>query len=152
MRVRATLGPAMNMLSMLWAIFSLFFIILEIGHPSLLFFLSLSCGSLAAAASAWYLFELAAQIKIFFIATILSLWLLKKFLKTMHGSSHRTNVYALVGKEAMVSAAISPDTPGYVRVQGEIWLARCTDAYLPIESKVKIIEVRGAHVIVEPQN
>ena len=38
--------------------------------------------------------------------------------------------YALVGKDAVVTAAISPDTPGYVKVQGELWLARSSDAYI----------------------
>ncbi|CAN5189755.1 hypothetical protein BH09DEP1_BH09DEP1_2500 [soil metagenome] len=142
----------MNMFSMLWALFSLVFVILEIGHPSLLFFLSLSFGSLSAALAAWYHFEFVNQMAVFFIATILALWLLKKFLKRMHGFSHRTNVYALVGKQAQVSVAITPDVPGYVKVQGDVWLARSLHACLPLNSKAKIIEVRGAHVIVEPHN
>ena len=44
----------MNMLVLLWALFSLTFVILEIGHPGLLFFLSLSFGSSIAAILAWH--------------------------------------------------------------------------------------------------
>lgn len=142
----------MNIFAMLWASLSLVFIALEIGHPSLLFFLSLSFGSLAAALAAYYHYVFVNQMTIFFIATSCALWLLKKILKKMHGSSHHTNVYALVGKEALVTVPIHLDEPGYVKVQGQLWLARSLRDSLPLHSKVKIVEVRGAHVIVEPHN
>ncbi|GMU19583.1 MAG: hypothetical protein AMXMBFR12_07750 [Candidatus Babeliales bacterium] len=142
----------MNIFAMLWASLSLVFIAIEIGHPSFLFFLSLSFGSLVAALAAYYHYVFVKQMTIFFIATFCALWLLKKILKKMHGFSHHTNVYALVGKEALVTAPISLDAPGYVKIQGQLWLARSLHASLPLHSKVKIVEVRGAHVIVEPHN
>lgn len=70
----------------------------------------------------------------------------------MHGSYYRTNADALIGKDALVIAAISSDAPGYVKVQGELWLARSSHTYLPIDSRARIVGVRGAHVIVEPHN
>lgn len=142
----------MNIFTMLWATFSLVFIVLEIGHPSLLFFLTLSVASLAAALAAHFHFTFIQQITLFFFAIPIAIWFFKKFLKRMHRFHYRTNVYALVGKEALVTAAISSDAPGYVKVQGELWLARSLHTSLPLDSKVKIVEVRGAHVIVEPHN
>lgn len=142
----------MNIFTMLWATFSLIFVILEIGHPSLLFYLPLSIASFIAALAAYYEYLFINQMTVFFFTSALSIWIFKKFLKKMHGSSYRTNVYALVGKEALVTAAISSDAPGYVKVQGELWLARSLTASLPPDSKARIVEVRGAHVIVEPYN
>jgi membrane protein implicated in regulation of membrane protease activity len=142
----------MNIFIMLWATFSLVFIVLEIGHPSLLFYLPLSLASSIAALAAYYEYLFINQMTVFFFSSAITIWLFKKFLKKMHGSSYRTNVYALVGKEALVTSAISSDAPGYVKVQGELWLARSLNASLPPDSRVKIVEVRGAHVIVEPYN
>ena len=142
----------MNIFAMLWATFSLVFVILEIGHPSLLFYLPLSIASLAAALAAYYGSLVINQMTIFFLASILVIWLFKKFLKKMHGFHYRTNVDALIGKEAVITAAIYSDAPGYIKVQGEYWLARSSHVCLPVNSKVRIVGVRGAHVIVEPHN
>jgi membrane protein implicated in regulation of membrane protease activity len=142
----------MNIFTMLWATFTLVFIVLEIGHPSLLFYLPLSLASFIAALAAYYEYLFINQLIVFFFSSALAIWLFKKFLKKMHGSSYRTNVDALMGKEAVVTAAIYVDAPGYVKVQGEYWLARSSHACLPIDSKARIVGVRGAHVIVEPYN
>lgn len=142
----------MNIFAMLWATLSLVFVILEIGHPSLLFYLPLSIASLAAALAAYYGYLLRHQMIIFFYVCLMAIWLFKKLLKKMHGFHYRTNVDALIGKEATVTAAIYSDAPGYIKVQGEYWLARSSHACLPINSKARIIGVRGAHVIVEPHN
>lgn len=142
----------MNIFAVLWATFSLIFVILEIGHPSLLFYLPLSIASMAAALAAYYDCLLIHQMTIFFGFFALALWLFKKFLKKMHGFHYRTNVDALIGKETVVTASIYSDAPGYVKVQGEYWLARSSHACLPIGCKVRIIGVCGAHVIVEPHN
>lgn len=142
----------MNMLLMLWAIFSLVFVILEIGHPSLLFFLTLSLSSLVAAGAAYYEYSFIQQLAVFFAAFPVIFWFFKKFVKNMHGFYYHTNSDALIGKEALVTATISSDAPGYVKVQGELWLARSLGSLLPIDSKARIVAVRGAHVVVEPSN
>lgn len=141
----------MNIFTMLWATFSLTLIVLEIGHPSLLFYLSLSIAALAAALAAHFEYLFINQMTLFFFVTPFALWLFKKFLKKMHGSHFRTNVDALIGKEAVVTAAISSDIPGYVKVQGELWRAHSVSS-LPLASRARIVGVRGAHVIVEPHN
>lgn len=141
----------MNLLTVLWAIFSLIFLVLELGHPSLLYFLSLSFGSLAACMASYWHLLISTQVMIFFAATLIILLFFKKFLKKLNGFHYHTNADALIGKQALVTAAISSDAPGYVKIQGELWLAR-SNTLLPLYSKAKVIEVRGAHVIVEPYN
>lgn len=141
----------MNICVMLWATLSFIFIILEIGHPSLIMYLPSSIAALCAAIAAYYNCLFINQMSMFFLSSVLALWLFKKNLKKMHGSYHRTNVDALIGKNAVVIAAISCNTPGYVKVEGQLWLARSAFS-LPLASKVRIIGVRGAHVMVEPDN
>ncbi len=141
----------MNMFTMLWAASALIFIVLELGHPSLLFYLPHSIACLSAACAAYFQWLFIHQMTLFFWTFAASVWIFKSLLKQMHGPYYRTNGDALVGKTARVTAAISPDDPGYVKVQGELWLARC-HTYVPVSAQVRIIGVRGAHVIVEPHN
>ena len=68
----------------------------------------------------------------------------------MRRATQATNVYALVGKKGTVIEPISPDQPGYVKIQGEQWLARSiAPAPLPQGCKIMVIDVRGAHLIVD---
>ena len=76
--------------------------------------------------------------------------LFRLFLKKIHGSSHHTNVYALIGKKGIVIDPVGHTAPGYIKVAGEVWLARSlSQAPLPSGCMVIIVDVRGAHVIVE---
>ena len=71
----------------------------------------------------------------------------------MRRTTHATNVYALIGKKGMVIELIGPDQPGYVKIQGEQWLARSI-AQAPLQQgcKITVIDVRGAHLIVDQTN
>lgn len=71
----------------------------------------------------------------------------------MHQVSHPTNVNALIGKEGIVMETINPDQPGYVKIQGELWLARgLAKAPLQRGIVIRVVNVRGAHVIVDQTN
>ena len=58
----------------------------------------------------------------------------------MHGFSLSHQCDALIGKEAVVTAAISPDAPGYVKVQGELWLARSSHATYRLKVRHELLE------------
>ncbi len=63
---------------------------------------------------------------------------------------HATNANALIGKEGIVTEAINPDQPGYVKIQGELWLARSlAKTQLQKGTLVRVVNIRGAHVVVE---
>jgi membrane protein implicated in regulation of membrane protease activity len=139
----------MNTLSLFWTILSLSFVILELGHPGLLFFLSFSCGSCAALIANLFGLSLIAQGSLFFIVTAIALLLMRFGLKKFHRTHYRTNIYALIGKQATVTQEVSHEKPGYVMVDGQPWMARSTAHTIPVGAIVRVRETRGAHLIVE---
>lgn len=133
----------------LWILLSLSFLILELGHPGLFFFLSFSIGACSAAVFAYFDYGLFAQIPIFFGATFAALFCLRVFLKKFHRSTQKTNVYALIGKQGVVVQQILPEQPGYVKVEGQLWLARPVAHGIGVDCPIKVIDARGAHLVVE---
>lgn len=143
----------MNIQIWLWSILALVFLILEIGHPGLFYFISFCFGAMNAAFFAYMGYSLSFQVINFFVSTISALFLLRVCVKSMRNASHPTNVSALIGKEAIVIEPINPDQPGYVKIQGELWLARSL-AKAPLQqgTLVRVVNVRGAHVVVDQTN
>jgi hypothetical protein len=65
----------------------------------------------------------------------------------------RTNVDALVGKEAIAKTDIDSIDGGIIKLKGEIWLARPDDDKIIKEgSKVRVIRIEGVSLIVEGVN
>jgi hypothetical protein len=68
-------------------------------------------------------------------------------------SPTRTNVDALVGKEAIAKTDIDPLDGGIIKLKGEIWLARLEDDKVIKEgSKVRVMRIEGVSLIVEGVN
>jgi hypothetical protein len=62
----------------------------------------------------------------------------------------RTNIDALIGKEAIAKTDIDPLDGGVVKLLGELWLSRPEDEKVIKEgSKVRVIRVEGVSLIVE---
>lgn len=139
----------MNIQIWLWSIVALVFLTLEIGHPGLFYFISFCLGALNAALFAFLDYSLYFQAITFFISTIVALFILRMCVARMKRTTHATNVYALVGKKGIVIEQIAADQPGYVKIQGEQWLARSKATVLPKGCTVTVIDVRGAHLIVD---
>lgn len=132
-----------------WLMVALFFLILELGHPGLFFFLAFSFGAFSALIASYCDQSLATQCTIFFGVTLIALYFLRLFLKKFHHSIEKTNVYALIGKQGNVVQDILLEKPGYVKIEGEIWLARSSQKKLEVGSDIVVIEARGAHLLVE---
>jgi hypothetical protein len=65
----------------------------------------------------------------------------------------RTNIDALIGKEAIAKTDIDPLDGGVVKLLGELWLSRPEDEKVIKEgSKVRVIRVEGVSLIVEGVN
>jgi hypothetical protein len=65
----------------------------------------------------------------------------------------RTNVDALVGKEAIAKTDIDSIDGGIIKLKGEIWLARPDDDKIIKEgAKVRVIRIEGVSLIVEGVN
>ena len=62
----------------------------------------------------------------------------------------RTNVDALIGKEAIAKTDIDPLDGGVTKLQGELWLSRPENPIIIKEgSRVRVIRVEGVSLIVE---
>lgn len=62
----------------------------------------------------------------------------------------RTNIDALIGKEAIAKTDIDPLDGGVTKLQGEIWLSRPENPTIIKEgSRVRVIRVEGVSLIVE---
>jgi membrane protein implicated in regulation of membrane protease activity len=134
----------------IWLSIAVSFLIFEVGHPGLFFFLSFSCGAVCAAILSYSEFELMWQITGFLVSAVCSLLAMRAlFVGHVHGATH-TNVYALQGKQAVVTSAIPAHGVGQVKVGGEEWSAESLhDEAYAVGTRVTIKRVQGARVIVE---
>ncbi len=74
-------------------------------------------------------------------------------LDKLNVSLTRTNVDALVGKEALAKTDIDPLDGGVIKLGGELWLSRpADDAAIKSGSKVRVIRTEGVSLIVEGVN
>jgi membrane protein implicated in regulation of membrane protease activity len=135
-----------------WFLTALLFLLLELGHPGLLFFVSFAFGAFAAGMVSLVAEELVLQVAVFLGATIISLAVLKYWVSRFaaHTPKHgHSNIYALEGKRGLVIKEISPNQPGQVDLNGEIWLARTLhDEVVPMGAEVVVVHVKGAHLVV----
>lgn len=140
----------MNYALFLWLGIAAFFLMLEMAHAGLFFFLSFVFGGAAAALSSMFPTTFYEQSSVFTLITIasfiaLQLWVSKK----MRPGSRLTNAQALIGKRALVIKRITPEQAGEVKIGGEVWSAKSKkNEIIESDSWVEVIEVRGAHVMV----
>lgn len=133
-----------------WLIIAVFFLLFEIGHPGLFFFLSFFFASIFSAMVALFEMGLIAQAAVFLIGFVISFIFLRRAAKKMSFHVTRTNVYALEGRKGLVIATIFSDNPGQVKVNGEIWMARSLhDQVLPAGTHVIVVNVSGVHLVVK---
>ena len=76
----------------------------------------------------------------------------KLFVKKLRTGTEKTNVDALIGKEAVVKASIRPFEPGIVRIGGQDWTAVCVDGEEMIAegTEVEVVGIEGVRAIVRP--
>jgi membrane protein implicated in regulation of membrane protease activity len=141
----------MNTFFTAWILLALLFLFFEMGSPGLFYFLSFSFGALAAAVSSLAVGAVTSQILIFLAGTCIALLVLKWWVARKSNKNHshdKSNIYALKGKRAVVLKDITPDASGTVKIGGESWMARSAH-HIAAGSHVLVVDVRGAHVLVE---
>lgn len=116
--------------------------------------LPFAIGAFVSGFVAWADIPLAAQLGIFAISSLLALFLiqhtLKRFMSKHPQDELRTNVDAMLGREAVVTEAIGAAARGAVKLGGERWAALAANgAALPVGTVVVIRQVGGASVVVE---
>ena len=110
-------------------------------------------GAIIASIVAMAKFSLPIQIIVFLIVSILLIYftrpLAKKRLKI---GNEKTNVDALVGREAMVTEPIEPFGSGQAKVDGLVWSAIAKDSHTTIQKGTTVIidRVEGVKLVVTP--
>lgn len=140
----------MNNFVFAWFIVAMLFLIFELSSPGLFYFLSFALGGVLAGFAAYFQITVLDQAAIFLITAVLSLALLRLWVKKCGSRGHyQSNIYALKGKSGIV---ISPSTPqqfGYVHIGGEIWASKALyEAYIAPGTRIQVVDVRGAHLII----
>lgn len=136
--------------SLFWLIAAMLFLLLEIGHPGLFFFLSFFFACLAGAFGSFYGLSLPQQALLVVGGCVVSFFILQKIAKSIGHHKPRTNIYALEGQMALVIADITADNPGRVKINGEQWMAKTNNGQTLLkDTKVHVVGVKGAHVIVK---
>ena len=137
----------------IWLILAGVFIIIESMTVGFFVFW-FAVGALIALIASLFIDNVIIQSAIFIISStlllILTKPLVKKFVK--NNETIPTNVYSLIGKEALVIENInSIEGTGKVKVDGEIWSATA-DSNIEKDTKVKISSINGVKVKVEKNN
>jgi len=139
----------MNNLFFGWLFLGITFIIIELGHPGLFFFLSFALGAIGAAfAGLWC--TLPEQIVVFIVTAVSSSWVAWRSIKKRKGGLPSTNMYALHGVIGTVITKIPAHGVGQVKINGEQWSARTHNQELAVGTSVIVLDVQGCHLIVKP--
>lgn len=85
---------------------------------------------------------------------LLSFYLTRKYMKkAFEPPKKRTTAEGMLGQEAIVTEEITPGGNGYVKLYGDLWMAKSfNERPLPAGSKVTITKIDGNKVWVQPLN
>ena len=139
----------MDTIFWIWMAAALVFLIVELASPTLIF-ICFVVGSIAAGIySISYPDQHYWQIGICLAVSLVLLPLSRKFAhRISKAQPQNANVDRMIGHNAVVVKAITPDQPGQIRYEGEVWLASAGET-LSEGDKVKIISLSGTRVRVE---
>lgn len=118
------------------------------------FLLPFAAGAVAAGVLALTGIGVAVQLITFVVISLLSLYLLQRFArKDVHGELLPVGAARYIGASALVTETINRVRgEGMVRMGTEKWRATTDqDVEIPVGTEVRVIEVRGARLVVEPR-
>ena len=110
-------------------------------------------GAIIASIVAMAKFSLPIQIIVFLIVSILLIYFTRPLAKKrLNIGNEKTNVDALVGREAMVTETIEPFGSGQAKVDGLVWSAIAKDSHTTIQKGTTVIidRVEGVKLVVTP--
>lgn len=102
--------------------------------------------------SIFYPEQILVQVAIWAITSTILVLSTKKFTDKVRPAVTQTNVYSIIGKQAIVTQEINNEKmQGQIRVGGDIWSARCENLteIIPENSVVEILRIEGVKVIVK---
>lgn len=144
----------MNYDCMMWLFLTVIFLLLELGHPGLFFFLSFSIGSflalLATLLEVSFFYQLLTMLGGTLFAVGVLHYFLRKTKQLNRAHEPKTNMFALQGKTGVALTDITEHSLGRIKVGSEEWSARTHAAYLiHAGSYIEVVTVRGCHCIVK---
>lgn len=127
----------------IWIIAALVFVIIEI-FTSTFAVVCLSAGCVGGAITAACDADTKVQIAVFAIVTFVAIGTVRPLLKALfsrNGGDFKSNADALIGRVAIVSEDINPDTmSGRVAIDGDDWkAASCDNTRIAKGEKVEIV-------------
>lgn len=130
--------------------------VLAVGEMLTAGFFLLPFAAGAAVAGVFALLSVAVPIQIitFVVVSVLALWLLQRFAKKdIHGKLLPVGAARYIGSSAVVMEPVTRLKSGRVKMGSEDWRAT-TDGRveIPAGAEVRVVEVRGARLVVEPVN
>lgn len=137
-----------------WVVAAGIFLLCEMGHPGLFFFLTCFFAACAGAAASWLDYSITLQLAAAFIAAVVSFFALLRYKDALKPKNvYRSNVYALQGKQGIVIKPIYELTTGQVTVQGQVWSAKAlNEEFIPQGAHVEVVQVIGCHLMVKTIN
>ncbi len=138
-----------------WLILFVVFAVVEIATMGLAT-IWFAAGALCAFMAGFAGVSLVGQIIIFLVISIVLLIFTRPVAeKYLNKTRIKTNVESLVGKEGKVVENIDNfNQTGKILLNGMEWTARSTndDVKIPVESGVKVVEIKGVKAFVEPSS
>lgn len=110
-------------------------------------------GAIIASIVAMAGFSIVVQVIVFLLVSMLLIYFTRPLAKRkLNVGNEKTNVEALVGREAIVTETIEPFSSGQAKVDGLVWSAIATDSHSTIKSgaTVKIDSIEGVKLVVSP--
>ena len=136
----------------IWLILLIAFVMAEAATVSVVS-LWFAAGALAALIAAMLGAQLWLQVVLFAVVSAVLLVALRPWIKKFFTPKlTRTNVDAVIGKEALVTVAIDNiQATGQIKLNGVEWTARSTDgAPIAVGSRVRVDKIEGVKVFVTP--
>ncbi|MCK4563974.1 MAG: NfeD family protein [Verrucomicrobia bacterium] len=137
-----------------WTIVGIVLMICEFAVPGLILFFFGVGALVTALVSLFFPLSLTLQLAVFVVASLVSLFGLRRFLKTIF-TGRATAVNAddsvsdgMVGEEAEVTEPIAPGTPGKVLLHGTAWKAE-SEEMLEAGQVVVVVNQRSLTLIVK---
>lgn len=144
----------MENLILYWLAAAVLLLFFELANPSHFLFLSFSLGTLGGALASWLGLPFVSQAIVALFGTasafvFLRYWI-EKQTKHISTKEHRSNVDALEGKTGIIIKEVRPQKFGQVKIGGQVWSCRSAhDECIVVNQEVRIVGVKGAHVIVK---
>lgn len=115
------------------------------------FLLPFAAGAAVAGILALLSISVPVQIITFVVVSVLTLWLLQRFAKKdIHGELLPVGAARYVGASAIVLQPVKKFDDGMVKMGTQEWRATTDrDVLIPAGTEVRVIEVRGARLVVE---